>query len=139
MSNTTKPHPYAEILRAISDGKQIQFSSTTIGKWEDQDYELTLHEIAESYFEPVHYRIKPTTITINGHEVPEPLRELPSYGVPVFWPSICFVSGGDFTDGMDCDHSEGLDQLLRIGILHLTRDAAITHARALLSFTTTAP
>jgi len=78
------------------------------------------------------YRRKPRAININGHEVPEPVREPLKDRQEYFMP--------DFTDNdyhMECswtDHE--LDHLrLRNGHIHLTKEAAQAHAKALLSFT----
>lgn len=78
------------------------------------------------------YRRKPRTITINGREVPEPLRKVPLYGdtyhVVTFasWGApYCFVWGDD----------ERQSKWFALGLCHSTKEAAIAHAEALLSFT----
>lgn len=68
MTNPT-PHPYAEILRAIADGKQIQWA---IGKtneeiarsWEDVDPTSAIQCLAQYMGRKEHhFRIKPETKT----------------------------------------------------------------------------
>lgn len=50
-------HPYAEILRAIADGEDIQWKRGSY--WIDQDKEEALIEIARKEFDPSVYRVKP--------------------------------------------------------------------------------
>lgn len=80
------------------------------------------------------WRIKPETIHINGIEVPMPEKyELPPK-VKYFLPSFnnlldtCTICSTWY--GNPVDH-----QRLKAGIIHLTQENAITHAKALLSFT----
>ena len=78
------------------------------------------------------YRRKPRTITINGREVPEPMRQAPELMSPYFLTD-CRCEGkckahiwrGDSIDTM----------WLSRGLCHSTEEAAIAHAEALLSFT----
>ena len=75
--------------------------------------------------------IVPRTININGHEVPEPLRVAPKEGTPVFIPAFDEDLFSEYTylhAGISYD-------FLKHGVLHLTKEAAIAHANALLSFT----
>ena len=79
------------------------------------------------------YRRKPRTININGFEVPEPYRgELKITG-SYFTPYL-----SDPSDPfMKCDWGDDPEEseLLSLGLIHLTKEAAILHAKALLSFT----
>ncbi|MGL5225803.1 MAG: hypothetical protein ACRC8Q_10865 [Aeromonas sp.] len=77
------------------------------------------------------YRIKPKTIKINGFEVPEPVREPLNIGDSFYVANI-------LTDGKCRLKWEGHEwdmEWLENGLIHLTKDAANTHAKALLSFT----
>ena len=58
-------HPYADILIAIAEGKEVQWQMSN-GKWAHQSPEGTLAEICSNAYDPERYRIKPATITING-------------------------------------------------------------------------
>lgn len=131
--NTLKPHPYAEILRAIADGHQIQFRRMD-GKLEEVPANNVLKIIGECRAaRPNDFSIKPRTITINGHEVPEPLRVMPPDGTEVFWPS--FVSDDLVAYHVALLRDQTICNLLRIGMLHSNHEAAAAHAQALLSFT----
>ena len=76
---------------------------------------------------------KPSTITINGIDVPAPEVVPPAVGTRYWWPYL-------FESRMVACSSWNNDvfdvRALARGIIHLTEDAAIKHAEALLSFTT---
>ena len=77
-------------------------------------------------------RIKPKTIRIGEYGVPEPLREIPARGTTYYVVDTVtphsprkYVWVGDTAD----------IGWFNLGILHSTRDAAVLHAKALLSLT----
>lgn len=76
---------------------------------------------------------KPTTININGYEVPEPVRSPLERGKTYWIPAIMFYNQ------MYDNHVWGGDSFdvyfLNRGLIHLTEEAASKHAEALLSFT----
>lgn len=119
-----KEHPHAKILRAIADGKNVQ-SLNESGHWAD----ASLYELA--IWPKLKYRVEPETITINGREVPEPVRE-PSPSAE-YW--CVDLHSTMFTHRHDFYNDETLKYCLKLGLVHLTREAAIAHAEALLSFT----
>lgn len=75
------------------------------------------------------YRVKPKTILVNGFEVPEPMREAPNDGVKYFFPNLSY-------NGYFWSHeweNDGVDvRMLSRGLIHLTKEAAIAHAKAML-------
>ena len=95
-------------------------------------FEWVPQERNPSWLTDCEYRRKPRTININGHEVPEPVREPPQIGRICCTPSLSHECEPNafMWSGSDRD----LDRLI-LGIVHLTREAAEAHARALLSFT----
>jgi hypothetical protein len=75
--------------------------------------------------------IAPATININGYEVPEPLRTAPEPGSRYYVAStgVDIPSRYEWLD-------DDVDYLyLARGIVHLTKEDASLHAKALLSFT----
>ncbi|HAT1527740.1 TPA: hypothetical protein PC505_001058 [Morganella morganii] len=82
----------------------------------------------DSYSE---YRLKPRFIDINGHQVPEPERELPDND-DLLW--IADITQPTAARLMWTGHPSDILMLER-GILHLTKEAAEAHKSALLSFT----
>lgn len=71
-----------------------------------------------------------TTRSINGHEYPEPERVAPSVGTP-YWYSNPYTDDiqawGDTWSDQEFQH-----RFLRKGLVHLTREAAEAHARAII-------
>lgn len=79
-----------------------------------------------------HYRRKPRTITINGREVPEPMRKAPEIGSEFY---LADTSSRQLFAGSEWDGDEFDKRWLSRGLCHSTKEAAIAHAEALLSFT----
>lgn len=78
------------------------------------------------------YRRKPKTIRIGEHDVPEPVRATPNRDIPYYFPNLdstALIRGARWS-GVEFDH-----YMLARGLVHLTREAAEQHARALLAFT----
>lgn len=127
-----KPHKHAAVIKAYAERAQesetpwdILQIQTATGLWIDATCE-------HGFFPCDEYRIKPRTININGFEVPEPALEPLEDGKKFF--------------KIDLEHDELCDEYmwqsdhfdshwLSLGIIHLTREAAQLHAKALLSFT----
>lgn len=67
------PHPQAEILRAIADGKMIQVRKRKMNApwWVPQENILSFVCETDRY----EFRIKSETVAINNIEVPCPVRE----------------------------------------------------------------
>lgn len=120
-----KEHPQAEILRAIADGKTVQRLKDR-GLWVDASLNCLCNYPTGSF------RIKPETITINGHEVPAPVRE-PLKPHQTYWVAgpdrECIAERFKWTDDPIENH------WFKRGLIHLSEEAAIAHAEALLSFT----
>lgn len=123
-------HPYAEILNAIAEGKQIQFNYN--GGWVDQAWSTTLVEIVDEVFEPSEYRVKPNTINIGGFEVPKPVTDELEKGQR-FW--VVELTDSDLVSGTAWDDHAFDRRMLKLGLIHLTKEAAQTHAQALIDIT----
>ncbi|QPB42182.1 hypothetical protein [Rodentibacter haemolyticus] len=103
-------------------------------RWEvknDSDVKWYACKNHPAWHEDRQYRRKPKTILINGIEVPEPVREPLHKGDTYYTP--------DFDKNMYsalgwCDDDYDIEYL-RNGIIHLTKENAIAHAKALISFT----
>ena len=78
------------------------------------------------------YRRKPKTILINGFEVPEPCRDPLLYNTAYYMPDPVdsFKWAGSVWYDDEIDHER-----LKAGVVHLTREAAVCHTEAILSFT----
>jgi hypothetical protein len=90
------------------------------------------------WFTDFQYRRKPKVIIINGFEVPEPVREPLKHGQEYYIPIIADLFGESkpyaqfIWTGTRIENS-----LLSRGLIHLPKEAAAIHARAILSFTET--
>lgn len=122
-----KPHPQAEILRAIADGKTVQIRHEDDDAWWEPTDALGYINSDKHKF-----RIKPETITINGIEVPAPVREPLNRG-QTYWLVRCCSTVGSESQTW---HGAPQDFLwLKNGLIHLHHKNADAHTEALLSFT----
>ncbi|AWK42639.1 hypothetical protein [Photorhabdus laumondii] len=83
------------------------------------------------WYENVKYRRKPEVITVGNVSFPKPVDYELDYGVGYFYPNL-HSRGGDrhcehFWSGNEIDCS-----LLKIGFIHLTKEAAQQHCDALI-------
>jgi hypothetical protein len=129
-------HENAQILRAIADGKKVQYcvgtvwlGSTHYGPWEDFDSSSV--EACQNLLGVGNYkwRIAPKTINIAGYEVPEPVRE-PLEEDTVYWVFSPFA-GASNVYWLDTERDYNA---LKGGFVHLTKEAAEAHYEALKSF-----
>ena len=103
--------------------------------WEFLDYDAKWKEPTGSpaWDEGTKYRRKPRTIRIGEIEVPEPVREPLQNGEKYFVPAIDY---GDYHANIFAWSNDYTDKrLLRQGMVHLTNEAALSHARALITLT----
>lgn len=119
------PHPQAEILRAIADGKTVQMSNKDY-EWVDAGLKCLVNYPTGAF------RIKPETININGHEVPAPVREPLKRG-QTYWLVRCCSTVGSESQTWHGDPQDFL--WLKNGLIHLHHKNADAHTEALLSFT----
>lgn len=127
-------HVNAEILRAIADGKKVQYrhtwpdnGGTHYGLWKDFDgkqLEACL-DLLKGVI-TIKWRIAPETITIGEHEVPAPEREAPEVGKK-FWTLTPFGGATHFT----WDGTKACYDALSSGFVHLTEKAAQQHYEAI--------
>lgn len=112
------------IAQAGAGGAVIQYNSAKNGNG-------TWFDLNGAGFLPGHsYRIKRRTIMIGDMEVPEPMRVSPEIGATFF---LVDMSSKAMVDEMTWDGAEWDKLMLYRGICHSTREAAITHAEALIA------
>lgn len=112
----------------LSFASQLDQVSATIHKLVEDNKSLKA-QIATSTIKQPESR----TLTINGHEVPEPMRVELELGTQYYEPQILSINKyirWVWADG-ETNH-----RALQRGLIHLTKEAAIAHSEALLSFTT---
>ena len=78
------------------------------------------------------YRRKQKTININGHEVPEPVRTPLENGTIYYIPN---VYNNDIHNSYEWRGDLADLALLKMGVVHLTKEDCVKHTKALLSFT----
>jgi len=123
-------HKWKNEIIAYANGEKVEWSDVDNENWHDLDdlaYPLCAFDIRCNKF-----RIAPKTISINGHEVPEPCREKLEHNTEYFFP--CPSHPDDYGTFYWNDHKHNFYHL-KAGFVHLTKEAAIKHAEALLSFT----
>lgn len=112
-----------EILQALLDGKDIEFSHDDVTEWYPiLDFSSFVYHLNEG--NPV--RIKPRTIIVNSVEVPEPMKVKPEDGTQYYTaapnPGLCLTW---FDDGCD-------NEYFNAGICHSTPEAAALHWEAMI-------
>ena len=123
-------HPHADLM-----AKAAEIAKTDKEWWKHFEIK-TLHFDAwsemcnEVFFDNDEYRLKPLLIDINGHQVPEPVREPLQMGQK-YW--VADVTKWDDEWYWNDDNRDNL--WLERGLIHLTKEAADIHIAALLSFT----
>ena len=88
------------------------------------------------WFSETQYRRKPQTININGHEVPKPYRGEMQYGQSYY---VTELETSELCTQLSWNEDLWDQSAMERGIIHLTKEAAIKHAEALLSFTELSP
>lgn len=131
---TTIDKHNAEILRAIADGKPLQYF-TIGGTWNDVRAETILKWLSGKYSYIVTakgVRVKPSTVRIGAYDVPEPMRVAPEEGTTYYFVHLDKFDNYDYHDW---DGGVFDTNILNKRICHSTKEAAKTHASALLSLT----
>lgn len=119
-------------IQAAASGEVVQASCDNGNFWVDLST-VTLSDPALQFdFDDYDYRIKPITIMIGDIEVPEPMLAAPKKGDYYYLVSLSDedVAPMQVYDEMSCE-----EMWLRRGLCHHTKEAAITHAKALIALT----
>lgn len=129
---------YKRVFDALVNGEQVEVFSSDKDVYSPNEW-LThspygVLECIQAALPASRFRTKPKpkTISINGHEVPEPVREPLENGQEYFvaHPAGPSTYESSMWDGCAIDIG-----LLSRGLIHLTREAAEAHSKTLLSFT----
>jgi hypothetical protein len=121
-------HPHAWVLRAIADGAAISDFEVY------REHHTLEWENASEWFwmlSPSDWQVrrKQKTIKVNGFDVPEPVRHSLEYDTSYFSVSVSNVG---FSTKFQWEN-DPLDKLwLSRGLIHLTEENAIAHAKAML-------
>ena len=116
-----------------------QDASTTDKPWELWEFRCDEHEKwtiltgNPAWDDDTEYRRKPRTIRIGEIDIHEPVREPLQNGENYFVPVI---DCGDYhASRFSWDNDSTDKRLLKKGMVHLTNEAALAHAKALIALT----
>ncbi|KLU15024.1 MULTISPECIES: hypothetical protein [Xenorhabdus] len=114
---TDRPWEHFEVLATAVDGSKY---------WEKC-------RVPIGFYSNIKYRLKPRTIKIGEYDVPEPVREALENGTEYYYPDISY---GEFV----CDDRTWSGDVwdkyrLSSGLIHLDRESAELHAKALIALT----
>lgn len=109
---------------AAANGEIIQYQDRS-GVWLDKPLSGFVHGRK--------YRVKPKTIIIAGHEVTAPSRDPLLFKQKYFLPNTSLERG--YSEAYWCGEPRHI-RFLQQGLVHLTKEAAQEHAKALVSLTT---
>ncbi|WP_316576432.1 hypothetical protein [Morganella morganii] len=124
-------HPHAELMAKAAEiaktdkewYRHFEFKTDKCSDWIDMSF-------GSLFYEHVEYRLKPLYIDINGHQVPESVRE-PLEDDQEYWIADIRYAVSVF----NWENNDADNRWLERGIIHLTKEAAEAHSAALLSFT----
>ena len=125
-----QPHPHAASMLLYA-----QDAAETDKPWERWEFKGSDNGFNgclkhPEWREDFEYRRKPKTITVNGIEVPEPVRKAPKFREKFFLVNPASPTLFNEYSWSDHEYDNGW---LNKGLIHLTEKAAIAHAKALLA------
>ena len=129
-------HPHAELMMEYA-----KIAQTTDEPW--THFELRQNDscvweaihLPVCFYSHMEYRLKPEppkTIRIGEYDVPEPVRE-PLEKDTEYW--IAHFSLAELANSFKWYSDKFDNRVLKNGLIHLTKEAAVIHAKALLSLT----
>ena len=130
-----KPHPHFDLMM-----KYVEIAQTTDKPWEAFQVKGFVDEwvdvsAAILFNENLQYRLKPEppkTIRIGEYDVPEPVRE-PLEDDKEYWGVDPMAE--ELAWKYKWNNALFCNLMFRRGLIHLTKEAAVIHAKALLSLT----
>lgn len=140
---TTKTeHKYAQVLRWIADGEDVQARlpgsevsrefESLIGNFNEWNYSDDWKQCLLSGDFGGHeweFRLKPRTITVNGREIVAGSEVEPEWGITYYLP----VPHQEGMYGWEKWTNNDFDRrTFSRGLVHLTKENAIAHAKAML-------
>lgn len=125
----TTPHPHAEFLHALADGRGDEFEchheNWHASEWCcGPDYVWVICEYPDSWT----VRRKPRTIRIGDIDVPPPMRVAPAMGTAVWL--VCIHTDPPYSYSWSGNTTE--QGWLKLGICHLAKEAAEQQRKALI-------
>lgn len=116
-----------EVLQAIKDGKKVEYLHTTQDGWcELVDCDFTIENLLDGFYT---YRLAQEMITVAGIEFPKPEATKLDKDTKYYYPKPTYIDLYDIAHWSD----SWLDKFkLSANMIHLTKENAIAHAKALI-------
>ena len=110
-------HKHADILRAIAEGKDIQYRYLT-GEWVGATHETIMQRMLNDVgtHGENQFRIAPETVMVNGVECQKPTSDIsggPNVSIMYSPGAGCYVSGENFSFVTDYDARTVYDALCK--------------------------
>lgn len=125
MTNQEKARKLIPIIEAMAEGKVIEYRKINLPKdiWSEL---LTCQFDLDNYY----YRIKIEMINVNGIKVPKPESKELEFGQKYYSPAL---GSTELIQVWYWISSEQDKLLLQRQLIHLTQEAALLHAKAILN------
>lgn len=116
-----------EVLPALQKYEEVEYCDASSSKWKKLLPECFSLEalLRENHS----YRIAPEKITIGDVSFPKPVSEPLEIGQEYF---VADIIGKGFYDIFEWENRKLDQDFLKYGMIHLTRDDAVAHAKALI-------
>ncbi|WII94684.1 hypothetical protein LU276_06550 [Moraxella haemolytica] len=119
-----------EALQAIIDGKKVEIRGVIDSQnsgWKPlNEHEIHIRVLTNGLFI---FRLAKEMITINGVSFPKPDSEPLEIGQEYF---VCDIVSKGFYDIFEWENRKLDQDFLKYGMIHLTKEDAIAHAKALI-------
>ena len=127
-------HPHADLIAEFAKDCQESDKPWELWEWSPNGEKWQKLYEMPAWNEEAFYKRKPKTININGFNVPTPLNENSDLSGcdSIFFPSLFSIK---LYDSMSIEPwNSYIKEYLKTGVAHKTKEAAILHSKALLSF-----
>tara|TARA_R110000772_G_scaffold43692_2_gene100663 strand:- start:1024 stop:1449 length:426 start_codon:yes stop_codon:yes gene_type:complete len=121
MSDNAKPDKNGDICKNGHVMHNIHFKGAPILVVEEYILGAVLHH-------PNRFTLAPRTHKVNGFDVPMPMDVRPKQGSDIWLSSPCSY---EWTDRVNWNEHPVFYRYLKRGLVHLTKEAAIAHGRAI--------
>lgn len=119
-------HKHADLIKSWLDGHDVQYRHKDQTSWRNVGY-VSDFAFPDGY----EFRLKPETFPIGEWEAPIPVSHIPPVGTKYYTPDL-LASGFVYQYTWRGDAID--ERALLRGFLHLTKEAAFQHGRALAAF-----
>lgn len=115
-----------EVLQALMDNQDVEFIEANSNEWFAFNERFAIKYL---YQEHLLFRKKPEMLTIGDVSFPKPYQGKMEYDTIYYYPTVDFKSLCDSTTWTDTPNDF---MLMNRCLVHLTKENAIAHAKALL-------